>query len=262
MRRPSPVNGKTTITYYSGVNRLTAGVAPDLNNRLRKIVAILNMPDARSEGVILANGGRWKGFSIYVKDGHLVCESDGFSPNHQKLVSSEALPAGKVEVVFEVEKGAPPGDDVRLGSLFINGKPVGEAQFKSFGSLGWETLDIGSDTGTPVAIDRDNGPFSISDSGVLQQHGGGAQNLALVRPAAGGELVKMGENLFRPSADPEPVPTDQRHVVPGFIELSTVQPTTEMTSMIETSRLFEANVNMMKTQDQMLNQLVSHVLKP
>ena len=170
--RPSPMFGKNTITYHSGVNRIAGGVAPDLNSRIRKIVAVLNLPDARTEGVILANGGRWKGFSIYVKNGHLVCESDGFSPNHQKLVSSDALPVGKVEVVFEVEKGAlspqdpigpfdNSGDIGRLGRLFINGKPVGEAQFKSFGSLGWETLDIGSDTGTPVS-DAYSVPFAFT----------------------------------------------------------------------------------------------------
>jgi arylsulfatase A-like enzyme len=159
--RPSPVNGKNTITYYSGVTRLTGGVAPDLTSRLRRIVAVLNLPNARTAGVILANGGRWNGFSMYVKDGHLVCESDGFSPNHQRIVSSEPLPTGKVEVAFEIQKGAParqeagpfvtPGATGRLGRLFINGKPVGEALFKSLGSLGWETMDIGRDTGTPVS---------------------------------------------------------------------------------------------------------------
>jgi len=171
--RPSPIGGKNTITYYSGVNRLTVGVAPNLNNRLRKIVAVLNLqPDVRTEGVILANGGRWNGFSIYVKDGHLVCESDGFSPSHQKIVSSEALPAGRVEVVFEVENGDSSGQDQvdlstapedagHLGRLFINGKPAGEATFKNFGYLGWETLDIGSDTGTPVS-DAYSVPFPFT----------------------------------------------------------------------------------------------------
>ena len=43
--------------------------------------------------------------------------------------------------------------------------------------------------------------------------------------------------------------------------MSSVQPTTELVDMLETSRLIEANVNMMKTQDQMLNGLISRVLK-
>ena len=43
--------------------------------------------------------------------------------------------------------------------------------------------------------------------------------------------------------------------------MSAVKPTLEMTAMIEASRYFEANVNMMKTQDQMLSSLVNRVLK-
>ncbi len=170
--RPSPLSGKRTITYYSGVNRITGGVAPDINGRMRRIVAVLNVPTAQTEGVIIANGGRWNGFSMYVKDGHVVCENDGFSPSHQKLVSSETLPTGKAEVVFEVEgyagvrqdtvgPFATPDNAARLGRLFINGKPAGEARFNNFGAMGWETLDIGSDTGTPVS-DAYSVPFAFT----------------------------------------------------------------------------------------------------
>jgi arylsulfatase A-like enzyme len=168
--RPSPLSGKNSITYYSGVSRLTGAVAPDLNRRLRKIIAVLNLPTARTEGVIIANGGRWNGFSMYVKDRRLVCESDGFGPGHQKLASPEALPVGKVEVAFEVETWnsalqnpvfGTPGDTGRLGRLFINGMQVGEARFRSFGSVGSETLDIGSDTGTPVS-DAYSVPFAFT----------------------------------------------------------------------------------------------------
>ena len=170
--RPYPLSGRNTVTYYPGANRLIAGIAPDLNSRMRRIVAVLNLPAAGTEGVILANGGRWNGFSMYVKDGHLICESDGFSPGRRKLVSSEALPAGRVEVVFEVEKWTPGRPDAaapfantqdagRLGRLFINGKPAGEARFWTFGSLGWETMDIGSDTGTPVS-DAYSVPFAFT----------------------------------------------------------------------------------------------------
>jgi flagellar basal-body rod protein FlgF len=118
-----------------------------------------------------------------------------------------------------------------------------------------------SDSGTPIVIAPANGPFEISDSGSVRQRDTAPQNLALVRPTSPNNLSKMGENMFRPLADPEALTPDQRHVAPGFIELSTVRPTSEMTDMIETSRLFEANVNMMKTQDQMINELVSRMLK-
>ena len=47
----------------------------------------------------------------------------------------------------------------------------------------------------------------------------------------------------------------------GYLEMSGVQPTSEMMSMIETSRAVEANLNMMRTQDQMLSGLVNRVMR-
>ena len=73
--------------------------------------------------------------------------------------------------------------------------------------------------------------------------------------------MKVGENLFRPLADPQPIPAAQRHVMPGYLEQAAVQPVMEMTAMIEASRVLEANLNMMKAQDQMLGNLIGRVLK-
>ena len=47
----------------------------------------------------------------------------------------------------------------------------------------------------------------------------------------------------------------------GYLEMSGVHPATEMVDLIETSRAIETNINMMQTQDQMLSELVSRVLK-
>ena len=44
--------------------------------------------------------------------------------------------------------------------------------------------------------------------------------------------------------------------------MSGVSPTTEMTGMIEATRLFEANISLMQTQDRMLGSLIGEVLKP
>lgn len=43
--------------------------------------------------------------------------------------------------------------------------------------------------------------------------------------------------------------------------MSGVKPTSELIDMLETSRLVEANINMIQTQDQMLNGLISRILK-
>lgn len=117
-----------------------------------------------------------------------------------------------------------------------------------------------SDAGTPIIISRPNEPWSATSSGGISQ-AGTVQNLAIVKPASLGDLVKSGENLFRPLADPQPVPVAERNVLDRHLEASGVQPTKEMIEMIEASRVLEANVNMVKTQDEMLSGLVNRLMR-
>lgn len=117
-----------------------------------------------------------------------------------------------------------------------------------------------NDTGTPIVIDPANGPWILTPQGTVRQPGM-EQNLALVKAASRGDLVKSGENLFRPLAETRPLPPEQRRVVSGYIETSGVQPTTEMVELIEATRAIEVNVSMMQTQDQMSGNLLSRVLR-
>lgn len=124
---------------------------------------------------------------------------------------------------------------------------------------GYPVLD---EEGSPVTIDPNLGPWSVSSTGEVQQQGS-ATNLGLVRPDSLGDLVKAGESLFAPipGVRVQPLALEERSVASGFLEQSGVKAIQEMTQMIETSRAFEANVNMIKHQDQMLGSLVSRVLK-
>ena len=122
---------------------------------------------------------------------------------------------------------------------------------------GYAVLD---DNLAPIRLNPAGGPIQISPAGTVRQ-GFAAVNMAMVRPGSLGDLVKVGENMFRPLADPQPIPAPQRRVMPGYLEQAAVQPVMEMTAMIEASRVLEANLNMMKAQDQMLGNLIGRVLK-
>jgi flagellar basal body rod protein FlgG len=117
-----------------------------------------------------------------------------------------------------------------------------------------------SESGAPVVVPNQQLPWNLNSAGEIRQ-GTDVQRLAIVKPASLGDLAKMGANSFRPLAATQAVPLAQREVLGGQLEMSAVQPTTEMVDMIQSSRYLEANVNMMQTQDQLLNELVSKVLK-
>ncbi len=117
-----------------------------------------------------------------------------------------------------------------------------------------------SDTGAPVVINPADTTWEITPTGTLRQLGA-VENLAVARPESYAELLKVGENLFRPLAETELIPLEERRVIAGYLEGSSVKATTEMTAMVEASRVLEANINLMKAQDEMLSGLVNRVLR-
>ena len=91
--------------------------------------------------------------------------------------------------------------------------------------------------------------------------GASSITLALVEPQNTADLVHQGDNLFRSLSDTTPVSPNARNVMSGFLELSGVRPTSEMMEMIEASRAFESNVRLIQSQDDMVGQLLSRVLR-
>ena len=117
-----------------------------------------------------------------------------------------------------------------------------------------------SDAGSPIQVDTTLGPLTITSDGSVQQ-GDTSVPLALVKPRTPGDLTKAGESLFRPTGPVEPVAANERRVQQHFVEGSGVNPTMEMMEMISASRSFEANVQLIKHQDEMLGSLISRVLR-
>lgn len=121
---------------------------------------------------------------------------------------------------------------------------------------GFEVLD---DSGSPVQIDP-NFRWDVGPDGAILQ-AGNVTRLGLMRPQSLDDLSKVGNNLFESSRAPEEVPSPERSVRQGYIEASSVSPMTEMMELIETSRAFETNVSLIRSQDEMLGSMISRLLR-
>lgn len=117
-----------------------------------------------------------------------------------------------------------------------------------------------SDSGSPVVIPPEDGPWAVSPDGGIAQ-GSNVSLLAMVRPQSAGDMVKVGDNLYRPLSTPRPLEPAQRRVMSGHLEASGVKPTLEMMELIEASRAYESNVSMIRNQDQIMGTLIGRVLK-
>ncbi len=57
MGRPSLVGHRKTMTYYPGTIGLPDGASPPMCNKSWTITAAIDLPDAKTEGMIVTHGG-------------------------------------------------------------------------------------------------------------------------------------------------------------------------------------------------------------
>jgi flagellar basal-body rod protein FlgF len=119
---------------------------------------------------------------------------------------------------------------------------------------GQRVLDDG---GAPIRLDPHQ-PARIESDGRINQEGQTVARLGLVDVPDASRLEKAGGNLlaYPEMARLRPAEPTLRS---GFLERANVDPTTELTLLLQTQRLLEANANLIRYQDQTLARLVNDV---
>ena len=114
----------------------------------------------------------------------------------------------------------------------------------------------------PRADRRSTGRRAMGDE--FQRRPPPRRDFADPRPGEAGVVGRSGQDRRKPLSplgQPRSPAAGPANVASGYLEMSGVKPTSELIDMLETSRLVEANINMIQTQDQMLNGLISRILK-
>jgi arylsulfatase len=110
--------------------------------------------------VILAQAGRFGGWSLYVKDGKPMYTYNFLGLSSSKVASPTALPEGKVTIRYEfVYEGGGPGKG-GMGTILVNGKKVAEGKIDRTQPNVWsadEGADVGQDGETNVTDDYKEG---------------------------------------------------------------------------------------------------------
>lgn len=151
---------KTFDFYTPGAIRIPESYSPPVKNRNHTLIGELDLPEDGSSGVIVAQGGLYGGYSLYLVEGELRYVYNAFNENRYTVKASKELPKGKAVVKAVYKVGQPKGEGPDRGTasvaLFINGEKVGEGNVErtvpGTYSLS-ETFDVGVDMGTPVSKD-------------------------------------------------------------------------------------------------------------
>jgi arylsulfatase len=151
--RPDLMAGRTSLTLAEGMTGMMEGVIINVKNRSKTITAEVDVPQGVANGTIIAQGGRFGGWSLYVKDGVPAYGYNFLGLQQSNIVASKPLAPGRSTVKFDFAyDGGGPGKG-GLGTLFVNGEKVGEGRIEHTQAgifSADETADVGIDLGTPV----------------------------------------------------------------------------------------------------------------
>jgi arylsulfatase len=153
--RPQLVRGGRQI-LFRGMGRLSENSVIVLKNKSHSVTAEISVPEGGANGVIVAQGGAFGGWSIYALDGKPAYCYNLFGLRRTKVYGPAAIPSGDHQVRLEfVYDGGGLGKG-GTASLYLDGTKVGEGRLDATVPMVFsadETTDLGSDTGTPVTDD-------------------------------------------------------------------------------------------------------------
>jgi len=148
-----PADGR--FIYFPGTTEVPEASAAPTLGRSFKILAETDFAKD-TKGVIVSQGSRFGGYSLFVKDGKLyyVYNFLGLAPEQ---VLSTTLPAAGNHIVgveFVKEKMSEKNETLGTMKLYVDGKVVEEKAFRTQAghySLSGEGLCVGRDSGDPVS---------------------------------------------------------------------------------------------------------------
>jgi arylsulfatase len=145
------------------MGRLTEATVLNLKNVSHAVAADIDVPESGAAGVIVAQGGAFGGWSLYLRaDSVPVYAYNLLGLQLVKVAGATPLTPGRHRVVmaFDYDGGGPGlGGTVRL---LVDGEVTGEGRLERTVPLVFsldETLDVGRDSASPVSDD-----YSAEDS--------------------------------------------------------------------------------------------------
>ena len=152
--------GRKSLTVYPGMTGMMENAFINVKGVHHTITAEVDLKDAKTQGVIIAQAGYFGGWVLYMKDGKVHHEYNWFALERTNVATTTALAPGKHTIVYEfIPDAAKPGTGGR-SILSINGKKLAEGKIpktQPFAFSADEGADVGLDGETNVSNDYKQG---------------------------------------------------------------------------------------------------------
>jgi len=153
--RPALVKGSSQM-LFPGMGRMPEAAVVSMKNVSFSITAELTIGDRIAQGVIIAQGGRFGGWSLYAKEGKANFVYNYFGLESYRTQAEQVLPAGTHQLRAEF---AYDGGGLGKGgavTLYYDGQGVGSGRIEHTQPLAFsaeETTDVGYESGSFVTAD-------------------------------------------------------------------------------------------------------------
>lgn len=151
--RPDLMGSRTSLTLYEGMTGMMENAFINVKNRSKSITAQVEIPAGGARGVVLAQAGRFGGWSLYFQDGRPAYVYNMVGLERYTVAASEPVPPGPATIRLDFAyDGGGLGKGGRA-TLSVNGRRAAEGRIPRTVPLVFsadEGADVGVDEGTPV----------------------------------------------------------------------------------------------------------------
>ncbi len=132
--RPQLTKPRNRYRYYPDVAEVPEWQAVNIHNRSFTIGALVDLPARGAQGVLFAEGSRFGGHALYIKDNRLCYVNNFVGITEQHVVADVELPVGKnllLSAEFVKDGEAAPFTATGMLSLYIAERKVGEGRIST-----------------------------------------------------------------------------------------------------------------------------------
>ena len=152
--RPDLMGGRTSLTVYEGMTGMMENAFINVKNQSVTITADVDVPADGGNGVILAQGGRFGGWSLYVKNGRPAYTYNFVGLQEYTVNATERLASGKSTIKVDFAYDGNGRGKGGTATISVNGKQVGSGRVERTNANVFsadDAADVGRDEGTNVS---------------------------------------------------------------------------------------------------------------
>ena len=153
-RLPSLSRKRRDFVFYPDIPIIAWDALPNFRRGYSLSVSI-TLKDSVTNGLLVSDGNRGRGFALYMQDGRIVFESERVG-QPSRLVTAASVIAGRHEIVVDVSKAPTEdggGPEKRHVSIRLDGQQVAQRDLPDEDApfYGGATLSIGTQRVSPVS---------------------------------------------------------------------------------------------------------------